>query len=97
MELGVGCSVRGGRETIELWGRSSVVWWRHFNSIKEGQGLMDNGWFRDYINRLVGDVSSTLFWWDVWLGRVPLSDRFNQFYDLSPTKVVTVADMHSSG
>jgi len=32
---------------------------------------MDSGWFRHNINRVVGNVPCTLFWWIPWLGGVP--------------------------
>jgi len=55
----------GGR--IKDGGRFGYVWWRNLSSIHEGAGLGVENWFLDNLGRSIGDVSSTLFWWDPWL------------------------------
>jgi hypothetical protein len=45
----------------------------------------------------VGDGAVTLFWYDRWLGEVPLCQRFSRLFDLAENKSHTVATMFSLG
>ncbi|KAK2457253.1 hypothetical protein QL285_004548 [Trifolium repens] len=45
----------------------------------------------------VGDGSDTYFWFDPWLGGVPLCERFGRLFDLAENKSSTVAEMFSLG
>jgi len=46
---------------------------------------------------LLGDGLNTLFWYDRWVGDVPLRSRFARLFDLSTNKLSMVADMFSFG
>jgi len=45
----------------------------------------------------VGDGSRTLFWYDRWVGNVPLCTRFSRLFDLATNKLCTVVDMCGFG
>ena len=55
------------------------------------------GWFADRVTRKVGDGSNTLFWYDRWVGDVPLCRQFSRLFDLSLNKLATVAEMFFLG
>jgi len=40
-----------------------------------------------------GDGPDTLFWFDIWLGLVPLCVRFRRLFDLYENKSITVANL----
>ena len=47
------------------------------------------------MSRKVGDGTNTLFWYDMWLGDVPLCRRFSNLFYLAVDKVCSVASMFS--
>jgi len=49
------------------------------------------------VSRKVGDGENTFFWYDRWLGEVPLCRRFSRLFDLADNKLITVATMFSLG
>jgi hypothetical protein len=49
------------------------------------------------VARKMGDETDTLFWFDPWLGRIPLCERFGRLFDLAETRSSTVAAMYSLG
>jgi len=54
-------------------------------------------WVDENLRREVGDDVSMLFWWDPWLTRGVLKDRFIRLFDLSSNKMATMADMKLLG
>jgi len=67
-------------------GRKRYVWWQNLNKIREGVGLVDEGWLRDNICQEVSDGSSTLFWeagGKAWLDGSFFIDRFGRLYELA--------------
>jgi len=52
---------------IFVGGRTNSVWWKNISSINVGDGLGVRNWFLDILGRIVGDGSTTLFWWVPWL------------------------------
>lgn len=81
---------------MEVGGQSVSIWWREVAKIMEGIGV-GGGWFADRMARRVGDGSNTLFWYDRWLGDVPLCRRFDRLFGLALNKQITVAEMVSLG
>jgi len=65
--------------------------------IKDGIEGANGGWFGEKVSKVVGDGNNTLFWFDNWLGDVPLCRRFSRLFDLATNKFVTVADMCDRG
>lgn len=53
------------------------------------------GWFQEYVSKKVGDGTDTLFWFDKWLGSVPLCVRFRMVFELFENKSITVAHLFS--
>lgn len=49
--------------------------------------------FKDNIRCFVGDGSSTLFWWDLWLEGGIMKDMFRRLLELVENKMLTVAEM----
>jgi hypothetical protein len=60
----------GGR--LEDGSRSCSSWWREVVRIRDGGGGVGGGWFEECVRKKVGDETDMLFWFDRWLGSVPL-------------------------
>jgi hypothetical protein len=73
------------------------AWWGEIVRIRDGAGGLRDGWFRESVTRKVEDGSDTLFWFDPWLGGIPLCERFGRLFNLAETKSSTVAKMYSLG
>jgi hypothetical protein len=91
--------VRYGEEDgrLAVGGRSVSSWWKEVASIRDGLGEVGEGWFRDNVERKVGDGVDTAFWLDPWVGGVPLSVRFGRLFNLAVNKSISVADMCELG
>jgi len=63
--------------------------------IRERGGDGSSGWFHGHMLRRVGDGTKTSFWYDRWIGEVPLCDRFCQLFDLTENKSLSVANLFS--
>ena len=61
--------------------------------IKDGLGEAHGGWFGGRVSKVLGDGGNTFFWFDRWIGDVPLRMRFPRLFDLSTNKYSSVADM----
>jgi hypothetical protein len=81
----------GGR--LKEGGRHSSAWWRSLCRIREGVGEGVGRWFDSNIRRVVGDVRGTYFWYDTWVGDVPLKIKFPRIFDLSVDKECSVEKM----
>jgi len=55
------------------------------------------GWFGARVSRVLGDGKNTFFWFDNWIGDVPLHRRFGRLFDLATNKLISVADMFDLG
>jgi hypothetical protein len=64
-------------------GRMSSTWWREIVRIRDGVGGLSDNWFGESVTRKVGDGSYALFWFDPWLGGIPLCERFGRLFDLA--------------
>jgi len=86
---------------LQARGREGLVWWRERErereNICDGVGSAVSAWFHDNVCLKVGNGSSTLFWFDRWLGEAPLQVRFRRLFNLSENKLLTVAQMHDLG
>jgi hypothetical protein len=52
--------------------REASVWWRDISALRS------KDWFYGNVSQCVSDGKNTLFWLDVWVGRVSFRDRFNR-------------------
>jgi len=82
---------------LEVGGRSGSFWWKELVKIRDGLRVVDGGWFTERVSKRMGDGSSTFFWYDRWLGDVPLRTRFSRLFDLATNKMCTVVDMCALG
>jgi len=65
--------------------------------IRNGSGSDGGGWFQECVTKKVGDGTDTLFWFDRWLGSVPLCVRYRRLFELYENKSITVAELFSLG
>jgi len=88
-------AARYGEEAgrLGVGGRSVSFWWKELVKIRDGVGDADGGWFAERVSKRVGDGSQTFFWYDRWIGDVPLCTRFRRLFDLATNKLCIVADM----
>ena len=86
-------AARNGLEDGRLCagGRNSSAWWRTISTLRSER------WFHSNISRSLGDGRNTFFKTDVWVGEVPLRDRFSRLYELSLLKGESVAARRSLG
>ena len=82
---------------LEVGSRSASYWWREVAKIRDGVGEDEGGWFSERVSRKLGDETSTLFWYDRWLGDVLLCRRFSRLFELAVEKSSTVASMLAPG
>jgi len=85
----------GGR--LEVGGQSCSAWWMEVARVRDGGGGVVGDWFGECVSKKVGDGSDTLFWYDKWLGSIPLYVRYRQLFDLYENKSITVANLFSLG
>ena len=78
-------------------GRNSSAWWRMLSSVREGVGEGVGRWFDDNTCRVLGDGRDTLFWYDTWVGDMPLRLKFLRPFDLAVDKECKVAEMWRLG
>ena len=83
-------ATRYGEEAgwLEVGGRSASFWLREVARIRDGVGSVGEGWFAKRVSRKVGDVADTLFWYDRWLGGIPLCEHFSRLFDLAESRRV---------
>jgi len=82
---------------LEVGGRSGSSWWREIAKIRDGEVGDEGGWFGARVSRVLGDGKNTFFWFDNWIGDVPLRRRFGRLFDLATNKLISVADMFDLG
>jgi len=82
---------------LEIGGRSASPWWREIVKIRDRVGEIDGGWFAERVSKVLGDGTNTFFWLDRWIGDVPLCRRFARLFDLTTSKLSTVANMYALG
>lgn len=82
---------------LVVGGRSGSSWWREIVKIRDGEVGDDGGWFGERVSKVVGDGNNTFFWYDNWLGDVPLCRRFGRLFDLATNKLISVANMFVLG
>jgi len=86
---------KGGR--LKERGSHCSPWWRALGRICEGVGEGVRRWFDDNIHRVVGDGRNTLFWYDNWVGEIPLRHKFPRLFDLAVNKECMVEHMWRLG
>jgi hypothetical protein len=62
-----------------------------------GIGEIGGGWFMEHISKKLEDGADSYFWTDLWLGGVPLRERFDRLFELAETQSCTVAAMSALG
>lgn len=62
-----------------------------------GAGLGDGNWFDDNSRWVMGNARGTSFWYDNWVGNVPLKVRFPRLFDLTVDREALVVDMATRG
>jgi len=72
-------------------GRGASKWWREVHSLSRER------WFTEHVSRGVGNGRKTLFWSDVWCGRVSFRVRFSRLFELSVFKGESVLEMSQLG
>jgi hypothetical protein len=75
-------------EEFKPWFAS--LWWSDICSI--GTNL-DNDWFRQGVVKKLGNDVNTSFWCDIWVGDVPLRDRFPRLFSISNQKEMSVSSV----
>jgi len=85
----------GGR--VREAGRHSSLWWRMVCKVRGGAREGEGNWFEGNVRRQVGDGIGTLFWFDHWIGEMPLRFKFPRLFDLVVNKMCSVADMKREG
>jgi len=69
------------------------MWWKTICKVREGVGEGVGNWFEENIRRVVGGGRDTFFWYDTWVGDVPLRLKYPRLFDLVMDKESKVADM----
>jgi hypothetical protein len=65
------------------------AWWKDVCSID----IRDEGsWFGQNISRKIGNGLTTRFWYDCWMGSLPLCERFPRLFSISSHKEGTVGE-----
>jgi len=92
-------AARYGEEVgrLEVGGWSGSYWWREVARIWDGVGEEEDGWFAEKATKKVGNGAGTFFWYDRWLGGIPLCHCFSRSFDLAENKSITVATSFSLG
>jgi len=72
-------------------GCEASKWWRVVHSLSR------ETWFSGHVSRYVGNGRKTLFWSDVWCGRVSFRVRFSRLFNLSVFKGESVFEMLQLG
>jgi len=61
---------------LEVGGRSCFSWWREVARIMDDVDEEGDGWFAERVSKKLGDGVGTFFWYDRWLGGIPLRIKF---------------------
>ena len=64
----------GGR--IREGDRLALGWWKMICRLRDGVSEGVRRWFDENIRKVVGDGRNTLFWYDTWIGDIPLRLKF---------------------
>ncbi|GAU32676.1 hypothetical protein TSUD_218530 [Trifolium subterraneum] len=62
--------------------RGVSLWWKDV-SLLGGVSVSRSEWFSGRVTKKVGNGSSTAFWFDPWLGGMPLKDRYHRLFVFS--------------
>jgi hypothetical protein len=68
------------------------LWWRDICSIGSNLGI---NWFSHNTYKKLGNGRLTSFWWDTWVGALPLKDRFPRLFSISNQKHASVAEVRN--
>ncbi|GAU35310.1 hypothetical protein TSUD_389350 [Trifolium subterraneum] len=74
--------------------RRASCWWRNVSLLGDPEDAISD-WFSEGVTKKVGNGHLTSFWFDPWLGGVPLRTRFQKLFQVSDQSVSTVGEMGS--
>jgi len=83
----------GRRGRIREGDRFASVWWKIICRVRDGVGEEVGRWFDENIRTVVGDGWNTLFWYDNWIGDIPLRFKFPRLFDLTVDKECNMEEM----
>jgi len=66
---------------FQAGGKDGPTWCKEIANMRDEVGSEVGTWFYDNIRLKVGNRASTLFWFDRWVGEVPLQVRFRRLFD----------------
>ncbi|GAU37373.1 hypothetical protein TSUD_22470 [Trifolium subterraneum] len=69
--------------------------WRWRVIVGGGESASNSDWFSQGVSRKVGNGSATAFWFDPWLGGLPLKDRYRRLFHILEQCLEVVRDMGS--
>ncbi|GAU43075.1 hypothetical protein TSUD_194290 [Trifolium subterraneum] len=69
--------------------------WRWRVIVGGGTTVASSDWFSEGVARKVGNGSSNAFWFDPWLGGLPLKDRYHRLFQVSEQCLELVENMGS--
>ncbi|MCH90168.1 ribonuclease H protein, partial [Trifolium medium] len=70
------------------------LWWKDV-SLLGGVNASISYWFSEGVIRKVGNGSATAFWFDPWLGGMPLKDQYHRLFRVSEQGMELVGNMGS--
>ncbi|GAU36466.1 hypothetical protein TSUD_166320 [Trifolium subterraneum] len=70
------------------------LWWKDVSLLGDST-VTCSDWFSDGMIRRVGNGRETAFWFDPWLGSVPLKNRFQRLFQVSEQCLNLIGDMIS--
>ncbi|KAK7274721.1 hypothetical protein RIF29_15818 [Crotalaria pallida] len=78
-------------ETLSI-PRTSSSWWQDICNLNKDGGFSNN-WLLGNWQKSIGNGRDTYFWFDSWVGGVPLKTRFNRLFNISEYKENKISDM----
>ncbi|GAU49224.1 hypothetical protein TSUD_282750 [Trifolium subterraneum] len=74
--------------------RRASCWWRNVSLLGDPEDAISD-WFSEGVTKKVGNGHLTSFWFDPWLGGVPLRTQFQRLFQASDQSASTVGEMSS--
>jgi hypothetical protein len=68
------------------------LWWKDVSLLGTSAEVASD-WFAEGVLKRVGDGSSSSFWFDPWVGGVPLKSQFHSLFQVSDQHLNQVGEM----